>query len=246
MRIKLFFKRICQWRSLSLIYAILFATRVGYLWYERSRPLKLPTSRQVTLRKVDPDYLVVIPTFKVVDMADAQTLNGKTLWVKGGYKAEFIGLDSKQHKFVDEELLRLPPMTEIQVNRVFELTNTKSKIVEVFLSIIREGHEYAVRIGLFDDRLGIYRFDLDDLFYLKNPHQLYAHWTAETWFNVETHQIKPQMTYAQVALSLGSGELIRLNGQDTQIYRFSSHPGGAAGITEARFVDGRLADYQTD
>jgi len=227
MRIKLFFKRICQWRSLSLIYAILFATRVGYLWYERSRPLKLPTSRQVTLRKVDPDYLVVIPTFKVVDMADAQTLNGKTLWVKGGYKAEFIGLDSKQHK-------------------VFELTNTKSKIVEVFLSIIREGHEYAVRIGLFDDRLGIYRFDLDDLFYLKNPHQLYAHWTAETWFNVETHQIKPQMTYAQVALSLGSGELIRLNGQDTQIYRFSSHPGGAAGITEARFVDGRLADYQTD
>ena len=225
---------------------MLFAARVGYLWYERSKPLKLRVSRQVTLRKVDPDYLVVIPKFKVVDMADAQTLTGKILWVKGGYKAEFIGLDCKRQMLVDREKSRLPPMTEIQVCRIFERTNAKSRIDEVFLSVIQEGHELAVRIGTFDDHLGIYRFDLDDLFYLQNPRQLYSHWTAETWFNVETHRIKPQMTYAQVALSLGNGELIRMNGQDTQIYRFSSLPGGTAGITEARFVDGRLADYQTD
>jgi hypothetical protein len=231
---------------LILIYAMLFAARVGYLWYERSRPLKLPASRQVTLRKVDPDYLVVIPRFKVVDMADAQTLNGKTLWVKGGYRAEFILVDSKRQKIADEERLCLPPMTEIQVSRVFECANAKRKTRKVFLGFIREGHEFSVRIGLFDDQLEIYRFDLDDLFYLQNPRRLYSHWTAETWLNVETHQIKPQMTYAQVALSLGNGELIRLNGQDTQIYRFSSHPGGAAGTTEARFVDGRLADYQTN
>ena len=246
MRINPFLKKICQWRSLILIYAMLFAIRVGYLWYERSRPLKLPASRQVTLRKVDPDYLVVIPRFKVVDMADAQTLNGKTLWVKGGYKAEFVLVDCKRHKPVDEERVRLPPMTEIHVNMVFECANAKTKTDEVFLSITREGRVLAVRIGLFDERLGIYRFDLDDLFYLQNPRQLYSHWAAETWLNVETHQIRPQMTYAQVALSLGSGELIRLNGQDTQTYRFSSHPGGAAGITEARFVEGRLADYQTN
>jgi hypothetical protein len=246
MRITPFLKRICQWKALIVIYAMLFAARVGYLWYERSRPLKLPASRQVTLRKVDPDYLVVIPRFKVVDMADAQTLNGTTLWVKGGSKADFILVDSKRHKLVDEERLRLPPMTEIQVSRVFEYVNADRKPREVFLGVIREGREFAVRIGLFDDRLGIHRFDLDDLFYLQNPRQLYSHWTAETWLNVETHQIKPQMTYAQVALSLGIGALIRLNGQNTQIYRFSSHPGGAAGITDARFVDGRLADYQTN
>ena len=241
-----FLRRTQRWKLILLIYAVLFAVRIGYLWYERSQPLKLPASRQVALRKVDPDYLVVIPRFRVVDMADAQTLNGKTLWVKGGLKAEFVLFDSKRRKLVDKERLLLPPMTEIQVSRVFEQPSTSRKSRGIFLGFIRQGNEFAIRIGLFDERLGIYRFDLDDLFYLQNPRQLYSHWTPETWLNVETHQIKPQMTYAQVALSLGNGELIRLTGHDTQVYRFPAHPGGAAGITEARFIDGRLADYQTD
>lgn len=245
MRVTRFLRPICQWRVLVLIYMILFVGRIGYLWYERSRPLKLPASRQVALRKVDPDYLVIIPRFRVVDLADAQTLNGKTLWVKSGYRVEFLLLDHKRQRFCDTVHLCLPPMTEIQVSRVFEWPDASKRSREVLLGVVREGKEYAVRIGRFDEQLGIYRFDLDDLFYLQNPRQLYSHWTAETWLNVEAHQVKPRMTYAQVALSLGNGELIRLEAQDVQVYRFSSHPGGARGITEARFVDGRLAEYQT-
>jgi hypothetical protein len=53
------------------------------------------------------------------------------------------------------------------------------------------------------------RVYIDEMFFIKDPKELYSHWPEETWTKVENHEIEPGMTEFQVAFALGAGQPLR-------------------------------------
>ncbi|MSO22680.1 MAG: hypothetical protein EXQ58_05375 [Acidobacteria bacterium] len=85
---------------------------------------------------------------------------------------------------------------------------------------------------------------LDELFYLKNPRELYAHWDEDAWRKIEEHSLEPGMTLTQAMLSLGIGRLVTTQAGGIQLYEFTRKPGGESGKTRIRFLDGRVKEFK--
>jgi hypothetical protein len=86
---------------------------------------------------------------------------------------------------------------------------------------------------------------LDDLFFPLDPHEIYRHWSPEIWRLIENHQIKESMSFVQVALSLGNGQLVAQESEETQVCIFPRCPGGVKGRTRVKFVEGRVKEIKS-
>ncbi len=199
----------------------------------------LPAPRQALFLKANPDSLATIPKFRIIDLEEAQSLVGKTLWWKAGFQSPFFPLDARTGNLQTQDPLLLPTLTSLQVERVFEI---KGK--GIYLAAQNQGKACATLIALFDPQDQVHRFFLDDLFFLDDPFSFYPHWSPALRQIIQSHQVQPGMTFAQLALSLGTGELIKIENKDNQVYRFPSLPGGKPGITEVHFTAGRLTSYK--
>lgn len=232
-------KKIPRWAIWVGIYLLLFMARVGYLWYERSRPLALPPLRQIIQKNTDPDLLVVFPKFRVVDLEDARKLRGRTLWIKAGYRSLFFPCNPGGGWIRESNPLLLPPATAVLVREVFEIPRKG-----IYLSVEHLGNPYATQVALYEPKNMIYHFQIDDLFYPDDPFQFFPHWDSQVRSLVKSHQIRKEMTYAQAALALGAGQLLRIIDRETQVFQFPSRPGGQPGSTEVHFQNGKISSYQ--
>jgi hypothetical protein len=232
-------KNLPRWIWWVLIYLFLAAARIGWIWYDRSRPLILPNPRPVAALKSNPDALVVIPRFRISDFKEASSLVGRTLWWKAGFQSPFYLLDSETKKIQSNHPLFLPTCTPLQVEDIFEL---KGK--GIYLVTENRSMKCTMAIAWFDPQDQVYRFLLDDLFFPDDPFRFYSHWGTSVRQAIQSHQIQPGMTFAQVALSLGAGQLIQIENNENQIYHFPSLPGGKPGTTEVHFTAGKLARYK--
>ena len=66
-----------------------------------------------------------------------------------------------------------------------------------------EGKGYAVPIGAEKgDEFKIYS---DDIFFIEDPHDLYKHWPAEVWKEVDAHEVQAGMSELQASFAIGMG-----------------------------------------
>ena len=56
--------------------------------------------------------------------------------------------------------------------------------------------------------------------------------------------LEPGMTLAQALFSLGYGRLVTTEAGGNQLYEFTQKPGGEAGKTRVRFLDGRVKEFE--
>jgi hypothetical protein len=232
-------KKIPRWIWWILIYLLIAAVRIGWIWYDRSRPFVWRAPRQALTLKANPDSQATIPKFRIADLEEAQSLVGRTLWWKAGFQSPFFPLDASTGKLQTLNPQPIPTLTIFHIERVFEL---KGK--GIYLAAQNQGKECATRIALFDPQDQVYQFFLDDLFFPDNPFCFYPHWSPPLRQIIQSHQVQPGMTFAQLALSLGAGELIKIEDKHNQVYRFPSLPGGKPGITEVHFTAGKLTSYK--
>ena len=215
--------------------------RVGCVLYERSRPFP---QKAVVEKPVDRDRLVVVPKFYVEDLTSARQLIGKTLWVKLGYATGYF-LDNPRVKSENRELQYFRPLESLTIENVTERRiagDAGNK--EVLLRFQKDGQAWLTLAGLYDARAEHYEMQLDELFYLKNPRELYAHWDSATWGKIEAHLLEPGMTLAQALFSLGYGRLVTTEAGGNQLYEFTQKPGGGPGKTRVRFLDGRVKEFE--
>ena len=85
---------------------------------------------------------------------------------------------------------------------------------------------------------------LDELFYAKNPRELYSHWDPNSWSKIEQHLLEPGMTLAQAVFSIGFGRLVTTEAGGIHLYEFTRMPGGEHGKTRVRFLDGRVKEFE--
>jgi|GEM_PF-1235188 hypothetical protein len=226
---------------LAVVVAVL-GVRTGWVLYDRSQHT---ASRPVPAKPTEKDYLTVIPKSYVTDLESAQKLVGKRLWVKAGYAAEYFRYSPSPRVGPRSTGSKFEPLEEITVQKVIEQPeHSPQKRRELLLLFSRGGEEFSTVIGYFDAESKQYQVLLDDLFYIKDPRELYPHWDERTWQRIKNHELEQGMTFSQVNLTLGVGTLVTMEAGGTQLYQFGRKPGGGPGKTRVRFVDGRVAEFE--
>jgi hypothetical protein len=230
-----------RWLLWAGVVTAILALRVGCVLYDRSRPFR---QKAVVERPIDRDRLVVVPKFYVEDFASARQLVGKTIWVKLGYATAYFP-DNPRVKPANRELRYFPPLESLAIESVMDrLSPGEAGNKEVLLRFQREGQAWLTLAGVYDARAERYEMQLDELFYLKNPRELYTYWGKDAWSKVEQHSLDPGMTLAQALFSLGYGRLVTIEAGGIQLYEFTRKPGGEPGKTRVRFLDGRVKELK--
>lgn len=163
--------------------------RTAWIFHERRRVASPPVKQ----RFVNPDYYVYPPRAYLSDFSSAQRLRGATLWVRDGYAYASYPYDGRTRETKDAPLL--PPLQQIVVKDVIR----EGKEVK----IIFDTPPQSVAIGYCGSGGESCRFFVDEMFFLKDPHELYSHWPADVWQAISRHEAREGMTEAQVALALG-------------------------------------------
>jgi hypothetical protein len=231
-----------RWLLWSGIVILILALRVACVIHERSRPFR---QKPVAQKRLEPDHLVVLPKFYVEDFQSARQLAGKPLWVKLGYSTEYFALaesgqakrSAPRHTFVPLERLTVEEVVERPIHG-------QNKDKEVWLIFRKEGKTYATVAGFYNSEQERYQMQLDELFYLRDPRELYSHWGEDVWRKIERHQLEPQMTLNQTFLSLGFGSLVMTEAGGVHLYQFGRKPGGEPGKTRVRFLEGRVKEFE--
>jgi hypothetical protein len=229
-----------RWLLWAGVVAAILALRVGCVFYDRSRPFP----KAVVERPIDRDRLVVVPKFYIEDLASARQLVGKSIWVKLGYATAYFP-DNPRVRPANRELRYFTPLENLTIESVMERPIAgEAGNKEVLLRFQREGQAWLTLAGVYDARAERYEMQLDELFYLKNPRELYTHWDLAMWGKIEGHALEPGMTLAQVLFSLGYGRLVTIEAGGIQLYEFTRKPGGEVGKTRVRFLDGRVKEFK--
>ncbi len=220
----------------------LLGLRVGWMLYDRSRPV---TPKKTASRKIQRDYLVRLPRFYISGFEEAKRLAGKSIWVKKGFQLPYYPVGRSGRRAAGGGAGRLPALEELVVKEVVERPAPgRSGDRQVLALFEKEGAAMGTVIGTFDGERQLYRMVLDQFFYAKDPRELYSHWSENTWRLIRDHQLALDMTFAQVALSIGDGRLVAQEAGNVQVYEFSRKPGGAPGRLRVRFKGGRVAEFK--
>jgi hypothetical protein len=223
------------------IVTLILALRVACVLHERTRPF--PQKRAVQ-KMIERDYLVVIPKFNVDSLESARSLIGKTLWVKLGHAIEYFPLHPSRSTTARYEPKYFEPLESFTVKDVITRPSPEKRSKGVFLVFENSEGSWVTSAGSYDVTTNSYQMSLDGRFYVKDPHELYAHWGPDVWKKVETHVLEPGMTMTQVMLSLGFGGLVTAEAGGTQLYEFTRRPGGNPGKTRVRFLEGRVKEFE--
>ena len=235
-------KRAKKWIIWAAVLVALFALRVGWMLYDRSRPV---TPKKTASKRIERDYLVRLPRFYIAGFEEAKRLVGKPIWVKKGFQLPSFPVGRGGKSGTGGRAKQLLPLEKLVVKEVMEQPDPgRSGDRQVVAVFDQEGVAMGTVIGMFDGQRQLYRMLLDQFFYAKDPRELYSHWSEKTWRLIRDHRLELDMTFAQVALSIGDGTLVTREAGDVQLYEFRRKPGGAPGRCRVRFKGGRVAEFK--
>ncbi len=163
---------------MALVLALAY---VGLDFYSRWARPPLERHKPPPIQRVD-DFYVHPPKSYVTDIATAQKLVGKPLWVIGGYRWK-----------TEPDGRLLEPLEKIVPTAIVRQGE------EGVIRFEHDGRSESVAVGPAN------RLYIDDMFFIKDPKELYSHWPPEIWAKVEKHQIEIGMTEFQVTFALGAG-----------------------------------------
>src|SRR5207302_447195 len=72
------------------------------------------------------------------------------------------------------------------------------------VAICRRPDSTLVAVPIGSARNGDFHLQVNDVFYIQDPHELYGHWGENTWKSIEEHKAKPGLNELQVNFALGA------------------------------------------
>jgi len=200
-----------DWRgivSVSLKIALVLAAL--YLGGDYLRRIwRTPLEREDTSKiKLHEDLYVHPPKSYISSFETAGKLVGMDLWVMEGCRWPYEPGDR-----------RFNPIEKVTPTRLFRQGE------EVWIEFLADGKPARFRIGAAG------RIFVDEVFYFKDPRQLYEHWSDEDWRKIEAHQLSEGMSEIQATFALGMGAVARQSGS-TRVVDFSACE--ALGISPVR------------
>ena len=226
----------------AAVLVALMGLRVGWMLYDRSRPV---TPKKTASKRIERDYLVRLPRFYISGFEEAKRLVGKPIWVKKAFQLPYSSVGRSGKPAAGGGAGRLLALEELVVKEVLEQPAPGRPGDRQVLAVFeKEGVAMGTVIGTFDGKRQLYQMVLDPFFYAKDPRELYSHWSENTWTLIRDHELALDMTFAQVALSIGDGRLVTQEAGNVQVYEFLRKPGGAPGRCRVRFRGGRVSEFK--
>jgi len=192
-------------KTAKLVQIFLLATIVAagirlYLVYrERHEPLSAGKKTEVAL---DPDYYVTPKKLHPQDLQDAQELTKQPVWVKIGYGTTYYSYSG--HTDFDHPAGTLGPLEKLDIqNVVLDRTPGSATQKQVMAVFEKDGKRFAFPIGVEEN--GDYRIYSDEMLFIQDPHELYNHWPASVWKEVDNHQVRLGMSELQATFAIGLG-----------------------------------------
>ena len=188
MRLKFAGEEWLFWFRLAIKVALVVgAVYLAYHFYERNRIANMTIGEQPTKRNLPSDAFVFVPKSYATDLASArERLTGKPLWIREGYRWAY-----QPGERLFEPLERIVPLA-------FE---TRGR--EVVLLFEKEGERHSFVIGT------VQRVFVDDIFFVKDPKEIYDHWTEEMWDAAAQGVVEVGMSEVRIGFALGVGEVAR-------------------------------------
>lgn len=222
-----------------LLVGILAAgVRLGFIFYERHEASIVPAKKEEPL--LNPDYYVSPKKLYPYDLKSAKQITKQPIWVKVGYAYPYYAYEAAAHRVnFSHEAGKLGPLQKLEVKNVITGVSPKDPGERQVLAVFNDGAKtYATPIGKESD--GEFKFFSDDMFFIEDPHQLYKHWPADVWQEIDQHQAKPGMSELQVGCAIGIGLLE--SGSD-EIDRTLDYPNGGKPLTIS-FHDGKATEIK--
>ena len=121
---------------------------------------------------------------------------------------------------------------------VLDRTPGSSSQKQVMAVFEKNGKRYAFPIGIEEG--GNYTIYSDEIVFIQDPHELYKHWSAETWKAIENHEVKPGMNELQAFFAIGMGSPEGTGMSNPRIVDFpnNGHP------VRVSFTDGKATDIE--
>jgi hypothetical protein len=233
----------------TLVAVLAVGTRLALIYRERNAPAQ-PAPAQPTY-KVDDDDLVFLEHKRQSSLKDARELIGSTLWVSAGGQMDFYPC-SAHHAVYSRTEGTLLAAVPLLIKDVFEQVAPKTAAYrvpagdrQVLLAFTLPNSptpaaEHAVPVGYRE--AGSYTFLIDEIFFYQDPHQLYKHWSPDTWKAIDEHRVTLGMNERQVQLALGQVSKSTSNDYGNRMVVFSNL-GKPVAVT---FVKNRVTAFRPD
>jgi len=183
---------------------VLAGGRAAYIVYERREAMKEDAKpKQETALKAD--YYVTPKKLRPYDLQSARQLTEQPVWVKVGYQNTYYPYDLQRHKtdFGHEAGMLLPLQKLAIQDVVTDVFPQAPGIKQVLARFALEGKAYAVPIGA--EKGGDFKIYSDDIFFIEDPRDLYKHWPADVWKEIDAHEVQAGMSELQASFAIGEG-----------------------------------------
>ncbi len=190
-----------------LITILAVGGRVGYIFYQRHED-NLRAAKKAQPPPLNPDYYVTPKKLYAYDLKTArQQLTQQPVWVKVGYSITYYPYSAaRHHADFSHEAGLLLPLERLEIKDVILDTAPKSSGQRQVMSVFaKDAKTYAFPVGAVLG--GDYRFYVNDMLFIEDPHTLYTNWPADIWNSIDKHEVKPGMSELQADFAIGLGML---------------------------------------
>jgi hypothetical protein len=207
--------------QLVLLVAIVAAGIRLYIAYrERRSGFEVEKRPEVAL---NPDYYVTPKKLHPLDLKDAKDLTKQPVWVQSGYRFTYYPYSTRAD--FDHPAGTLAPLEKLNImNVVLDRTPGSATQKQGMAVFDKDGKHYAFPIGVEEN--GNYTIYSDDMLFIQDPHELYKHWPAPMWKDIDDHQVKPGMNELQASFAIGMGSPEGTGSENPRIVDFpnNGHP----------------------
>ena len=189
-----------------VIALLLVGARTAYIMYERKHADEGGAPREaanVTHHEMTADDYVYERPFYGYDLETTKkALVGQTVWMKAGNYFKARKIDGK-HVTSQSEPDPVPPLATMEIKDVVLAPANGGREMLAVYRTRGKPEVFAVPIGV--EQNGKYRVDVENVLFRQDPHQLYKHWSKETWDAIGRHEATKGMNEQQVWLAYGYG-----------------------------------------
>ena len=191
--------------QIFLVAALVIAGgRAAYIAYERRAAMKeeAKPKRETALKA---DYYVTPKKLRPYDLKSARQLTEQEVWVKIGYQLTYYPYDRERHKTdFGHEAGLLAPLQKLAIRDVVtDVSPLAPRIKQVMACFSLEGKAYAAPIGAVKG--GDFEIYSDEIFFIEDPRELYKHWPADVWKEIDAHEVQAGMSELQASFAIGVG-----------------------------------------
>lgn len=231
--------RLKQNIQIALLVAIaIAAAHTAYVFYQR-RITQIDKAKNQP-PSLNADYYVVPKKLYPYDLKSSRQLTQQPVWTKEGYRYTYYPYDPARHRsdFAHESGLLLP-IEKLQIKDVIAEASPVAKDQRQVMAVFeKDGKMFSVPIGTVKG--GNYQIYSDEMFYIQDPRELYKHWPAEVWKDIDQHQIKPGMNEFQIGFAIGMGIPEPQNDPDVKTVNY---PNGGKPVS-VTYRNGRAAEIR--